>query len=262
MKKKCHVHPFTNMHLVVLIIFSLLITSSFEVFALDYNSYNFTFYDQWQPVWDSMLPKQTNSSGTSVYKVSDTSFAIQTGADIKIVNVPDYMINRYLDPCCPTRLETLSINEHGAVAGLYFFPPGDPIGCSSFLWENDVFTDVLFHTPIVSGSSVSYVSDAHAVGLNNNNVVIGTYDNVGTPKAFVWASDNDWIRLAFTSEEADPFDTQIYGINDNNDIVGMARQGGPNQYFYGRYAVPEPSTLIILVLGLIWTAGLRKSLGK
>jgi probable HAF family extracellular repeat protein len=111
---------------------------------------------------------------------------------------------------------------------------------------------------------------AFAYGLNNLGDVVGWSNAIIEDKltgtaleekhAFLWDEQEGMVDLnTLIAKNSNFLLEQAYSINDSGQIVGVAKVDGEyHGFLLTPKKVPEPSTMLLLVSGLIGLVGLRK----
>ncbi len=146
----------------------------------------------------------------------------------------------------PGGTATYSVNDAGQIVGYAIDSNG--------IYHGYVKTGSLFTALDVPGAA--QFGGTSANGINNEGVVTGYYysDSSGDFSGFIW-NNGTFTTLNFPGAVS----TGITSINDQGDLTGYYVDSNGNFNGFVAYAVPEPSTLILLVIGLAGVStGMRR----
>jgi probable HAF family extracellular repeat protein len=94
---------------------------------------------------------------------------------------------------------------------------------------------------------------AIAYGINNSGQIVGTYqDDRNVKHGFIINGDT-----ITTLDYPGGLQTEVFGINDNGDIVGYGYAGG-NVFGFVASPTPVPPSVLLFASGLIGLVGLRR----
>ena len=115
-------------------------------------------------------------------------------------------------------------------------------------WQNGVLTDL----GTLPGLQFSY-----ATSMNNTDQVIGVSDANGA-NPFIW-QNGQMTALNSLLPPGSPWTIlSVWGINDHDQIVGLAFQNGSFASSHGvLITIPEPPTFVLAAIGLAALAAWR-----
>jgi hypothetical protein len=100
--------------------------------------------------------------------------------------------------------QAMAINDAGAIAGAYFINLSGPHG---FLYQNGTYTNIDY-----PGSSYTVPTS-----MNNAGIVAGLMSDSTGIHGFLYQNG----KFEKVSDPTSPNDTEMTGINDHNDVVGI-----------------------------------------
>jgi hypothetical protein len=149
----------------------------------------------------------------------------------------------------PTSTDTVvnAINNSGGVVGQY--DPANPVNPSvnqeAFVYQNGTYTTLL---PPGAGF-------VEATGINDLGEVVGYFDGAPvtrsngiqvTPIEGFTYKNGVYDEYGVTGE----VETELFAINDSNQVVGYAGDEDGAAFGFSAVAVPEPGTWTMLIAGL------------
>lgn len=101
----------------------------------------------------------------------------------------------------------------------------------------------------------SFGGDSYGLGANNSGMVVGySFDDNGEELGFIWSASLGMVDLNSYTEGTDWVIQRATDINDAGQIIGLGTYAGENAMFIMDgiqvSAVPEPSTYLLMLLGL------------
>jgi uncharacterized membrane protein len=178
-----------------------------------------------------------NDNGAVAGQTAQSGFIAQ-GTTITYINPPnaiagDTFVN--------------GINNNGGAVGQFdpSVPPNPLVNQEAFLFQNGVYTTLLPPNAVF----------VEATGINDNGEVVGYFDE--TPVTGPFGIQVTPI-LGFTYDNGvynefgvpGEVETELFGINDNAQVVGYFSDEDGNASGFTAVAVPEPSTWAMLLAGL------------
>ncbi len=132
------------------------------------------------------------------------------------------------------------VNDLGVIVG-YF---GNALAFSHAFYWTEATGMVDLGAP---GGRSSFAND-----INNSGYIVGyaSFANAPQQRAYLWYEGQAYNLNDFLPPGSGWVLTEAYGINEQGDIVGRGEFGGQTQAFLLR-AIPEPSSLALLSLGLV-----------
>ena len=167
------------------------------------------------------------SSGARLVNGSDevVGFGLDgSGAEHEVIWNPNGTMTDMGD--LPSQYENYptGINDSGSICGFTFGYLNGPLSYVSYIWNPDTGYLPLFNP-------LNPVNSVWAVGINNNNVVVGRLlGNQGATLGFVW---NQATGYTMINDNLDPGSagwniTEVDGINDAGQMAGVGTLNGQN----------------------------------
>ena len=163
---------------------------------------------------------------------------------------------RLLDPLSSgeTFSAAVAINNAGTVVGRSI--DSTTFSQHAFIWDTQTGMRDL-------GTLSEGLNEVFANAINNSGHVVGRAgEGAGDSRAFVWAADLGMKDLNLLVDQDDPLHGLVTlddatGINDLGQIVANAfYEGSPHAYLLT--PVPEPGSVLLMLLGLPMVASARK----
>ena len=103
----------------------------------------------------------------------------------------------------------VGVNASGLVTGSYTFDPNQSTGFTGFIYNGSAYTST-FSFP------GALVTDTFALDINNGGVIVGSFKKPGEEHGFIRAANGTFTQVDVPGS----IETEVFGINNNGDIVG------------------------------------------
>jgi uncharacterized membrane protein len=149
----------------------------------------------------------------------------------------------------PGGTATYSVNDSGQIVGYALDSNGIYHG---YVKTGSTFT-------MLDYPGATQFGGTSANGINNEGVVTGYHysDAAGDFSGFIW-NNGAFTTLDFPGAVS----TGITSINDQGDLTGYYVDSNGNFNGFVAYAVPEPSTLTLLSIGVVGAVGIMCRRGR